>query len=243
MRTAHLLPVSPTMHCAGGGVCFRGCLLPGVCLPLGGVCFLRGCLLWGVSTLGGVSQHAMEQTPPWTDRRLWKHNLCKLRLLAVINTWQKCIPVRCIPPASMVISKGCLRGGVCVCPGGVCLGSVCVQWSVCPVGVYVSRGVCPVCVCVCVSWLVSAQGEGVCPGGVSRGCVQGCLPKGCTSSGPEGRHPPRPKRQTPPPHCMLGYTPPTHCMSVHPPVDRQTPVKILPCPKLRLRPVIILCNY
>ena len=59
LLTAHLLPVSPSMHCAGG------CLLPGgvcswVCVsaPLGGGCLPeglllevsapRGCLLLGV---------------------------------------------------------------------------------------------------------------------------------------------------------------------------------------------------
>ena len=50
MRTVHLLPVSPSMHCAGG-----------VSAP-GGVS--RGCLLWSG---GCVSQHAMGQTPPWTE--------------------------------------------------------------------------------------------------------------------------------------------------------------------------------
>ena len=73
MRTTRLLPVSPSMHCAGGvsapgGVCSGGvsawgvsaqwgCLLQAVsalggCLLWG--CLLRGCLLWGVSVPGGV---------------------------------------------------------------------------------------------------------------------------------------------------------------------------------------------
>ena len=62
-RTARLLPVSPSLHCTGevsvpggvsapGGVCSRG-----VSAPREGVCS-GGCLL-----LGGVSQHAMGQTP------------------------------------------------------------------------------------------------------------------------------------------------------------------------------------
>ena len=63
-----------------GGVCSRGyllggCLLwqglllgrmsaPGGVSALGGVCSPGGCLLWGVSTPGGVvSQHALRQTP------------------------------------------------------------------------------------------------------------------------------------------------------------------------------------
>ena len=41
IRTARLLPVSPSMHCAGGVSAPRGCLL------LGGVCS------WGVSAPGG----------------------------------------------------------------------------------------------------------------------------------------------------------------------------------------------
>ena len=68
MRTARLLPVSPSLHCAGvvsasrgrgGGVCSGGCLLLGcsVCswgVPApgrGGVCS-RDCLLWGMSAPG-----------------------------------------------------------------------------------------------------------------------------------------------------------------------------------------------
>ena len=50
MRTARLLPVSPSMHCVRGAAP-RGCLLPGVCLPL-----VRGGglsdFLW--SGMGGV---------------------------------------------------------------------------------------------------------------------------------------------------------------------------------------------
>ena len=104
MRTARLLPVSPGMHCSRGvylvlggvtaqvlpprsqgvGVCLIwGCLLPGGCLLLGGVCsqgvgvcLIRGVCSQGVSDLGCVSdlggvcsrgvvsQHALRQTPP-----------------------------------------------------------------------------------------------------------------------------------------------------------------------------------
>ena len=62
-----------------GGVCSRGCLLWGVSAPRV-VSAPEGCLLWGVSApgvlllgvsapgggllLGGVSQHALRQTPP-----------------------------------------------------------------------------------------------------------------------------------------------------------------------------------
>ena len=72
MRTARLLPVSPSMHCAGE------CLLP------------RGCLLWGLSAPGGGCTPAWTEadTPPWTERPT-KHNLRKLRLSAVIrNSYQ-----------------------------------------------------------------------------------------------------------------------------------------------------------
>ena len=54
MRTARLLPVSPSMHCA------RGCLVPGGASSQGGL-LKGGYLLWG------VSQHAMGQTPLWTE--------------------------------------------------------------------------------------------------------------------------------------------------------------------------------
>ena len=93
MLTAHLLPVSPSMHCAGGsapggsapgdsapgGVCSRGGPLRGSaprgCLLQGGG-LLRGVCSWGVNSyegstpmrgllLGGVSKHAMGQTTPF----------------------------------------------------------------------------------------------------------------------------------------------------------------------------------
>ena len=52
MHTAHLLAVSPSMHCSRRGV---WCLLPGASAP-------GGCLLRGV-----VSQHALGQIPLWTE--------------------------------------------------------------------------------------------------------------------------------------------------------------------------------
>ena len=48
MHTACLLTVSSSMHCAGG---------VGVSVPGGGQCLL----------LGVVSQHALRQTPLWTE--------------------------------------------------------------------------------------------------------------------------------------------------------------------------------
>ena len=92
MRTAHLLPVSPSMHCAGGGgvcskggvcsrevsalggllwgcVCSQGVSAPGVSAPgwsapRGGICSGDVCS-WGVCSQGGcVSQHALRQTTP-----------------------------------------------------------------------------------------------------------------------------------------------------------------------------------
>ena len=49
-----------------GGVCSGGCPLWGWCLLLGGVCF------WGgVCSRGGISQHALRQTPlPPVDRQM-----------------------------------------------------------------------------------------------------------------------------------------------------------------------------
>ena len=67
----------------GRGVGFRGsvCLLPsggvvpgpGGSAPGGWLEGGGGCLLWGVSALGG-SQHALRQTPPTVDR----HTLVKI---------------------------------------------------------------------------------------------------------------------------------------------------------------------
>ena len=48
-----------------------------------------------------------------------------------VHAWgQECIPVGCIPPASVAVfgGGGCLPGGVCQAGlpgGGVCLGGVC----------------------------------------------------------------------------------------------------------------------
>ena len=55
---------------AVGGSAPRGCLLWGVSAPRGGVCLWGVVCSWGVSALGdvcstgGVSQHALRQTPP-----------------------------------------------------------------------------------------------------------------------------------------------------------------------------------
>ena len=53
---------------------------------------------------------------------------------------------------------------------------------------------------------------------------QECIPVGCV---PEGSPPGTPLDQAPP-------------GTRHPPVDKHTPVNILPCPKLRLRSVIMM---
>ena len=75
MYTAHLLTVSPSMHCSGGCAWSGGLSAPGgVCAP--GVP-APGCLLRGV-----VSQHALRQTPPPHGQNSW-HTL--LRLRAVIK--------------------------------------------------------------------------------------------------------------------------------------------------------------
>ena len=72
MSTAHLLPVSPSMHCGRGRSSPGGMSTPGGCLLLG--VFASGGLLpggaasgpWGVCLWSGgeVSQHALGQTTP-----------------------------------------------------------------------------------------------------------------------------------------------------------------------------------
>ena len=120
----------------------------------------------------------------------------------------------------MCVSRGCLPWE-CLCPVEVSAQGVCM----CP------GGVCLGCVCVCPWGSLPRE----------RVCVQGVSTQGMYILWTQRQTPPRPRGRHPLPHCMLGYTPPAHCMSVHPLMDRQTPVKILPCPKLRLWPVIILC--
>ena len=108
MSTTHLLTVSqhalhrggryPSMHWVGGRGVYLSMHWAGGCLPKGvylsgGACTCPGerctcpvgwCNCPGdVPAHGGVSQHAMGQTPLWTDRHLWKHNLHKLHLRAV----------------------------------------------------------------------------------------------------------------------------------------------------------------
>ena len=63
MHTAHLLTVSPNMHRARGVSAPRVVSAPGGCLLPGGVCS-QGCLLLA---RGVVSQHALRQTPLWTE--------------------------------------------------------------------------------------------------------------------------------------------------------------------------------
>ena len=58
MRTARLLPVSPTMHCFGGSGPAGGLLLGGGFWS-GEVSGPGGCLVWE-----SVSQHELRQTPP-----------------------------------------------------------------------------------------------------------------------------------------------------------------------------------
>ena len=95
MRTARLLPVSPSMHC-GGGCLFWGCLLWGVSAPRG-VSAPVGCLLPGVCLwLGGGGVYPSMQ---WgrhllpvdriLDTRFWKYYLAPTSLRAVkINKTQ-----------------------------------------------------------------------------------------------------------------------------------------------------------
>ena len=78
MRTARLLPVSPSMHCWGGLLLVGQWLVQGVGVLKGGLApggLLLGVVWsWGGLLLGGlvlswgcVSQHALRQTPLWTE--------------------------------------------------------------------------------------------------------------------------------------------------------------------------------
>ena len=78
------------------------------------------------------------------------------------STKQECIPIGCIPPASVAIVGGCVcLRGVCLEVGGVCLEGGCLPRG----GGCLSRGG-----GVCLEVGMSAWG-----------CVhrQGCLPGGC----------------------------------------------------------------
>ena len=77
--------------CTGQGVSEQGCLPRGVseqvrCLP-GGVC--SEVSVWGclprVVCVADSSRDQRQTSPLWTDRYLWKHNLHKFYLQAVIN--------------------------------------------------------------------------------------------------------------------------------------------------------------
>ena len=82
--------VYPSMHWAGG------------CLPVG-IC-LGGCLPGGVFA------------PLWTDRNLWKHNLCKLRLPVVKITTRKHFSMMCTTHLLTVSHSIKLISGAGVCP-------------------------------------------------------------------------------------------------------------------------------
>ena len=82
MRTARLLPVSPSMHCSGGmylpgevylprgwwGVPAQEVYLPGGCTPAQGV-YLPGVYLPGGCTCPGWC-NCPGTPPPWTDRHV-----------------------------------------------------------------------------------------------------------------------------------------------------------------------------
>ena len=81
MRTACLLPVSPSMHCAGRVSAPGGCLLPGVSAwgvsapegvsAPGGVCSHWGCLLpLGISGPGGLLLGVMSGSRGMSPRGL-----------------------------------------------------------------------------------------------------------------------------------------------------------------------------
>ena len=76
IHTAHMLPISPSMHCAGGG------LLRGVPGPEGSVCSggstSGGCLVWGLGA------DTLPPPPTWTESQ--KHSLAPTSLRAVITS-------------------------------------------------------------------------------------------------------------------------------------------------------------
>ena len=74
---------------------------------------------------------------------------------------------------------------------------------------------------------------------MSRGCVQGVCPGVGVSRGVYTPRPRRRHRHDPEAHSLdpKAHPAPTPQPRGTPAVDRQTPVKILPCPKLRLRAV------
>ena len=96
MHTTHLLPVSPSMHCSGGGVPAggylpRGCTCLGVYLPRAGVPAQGGPTQGGVPAWGGVpAQGVPAQILPPGEQNSW-HTLLKilpcpkLRLRSVIR--------------------------------------------------------------------------------------------------------------------------------------------------------------
>ena len=122
MRTARLLTVCPGSVYQGvsaqGGVSAYGVSVRGaVCLGV------------GVSAQGVVCHpqtRGRQSPPPWTDRHLWKHNLRKLRLRAVISIYLSSVNHE----LSILTMRrdGQKRG--CVCSqGGVCSGGSALEVS------------------------------------------------------------------------------------------------------------------
>ena len=120
-----------------------GCLLPGgVYAPRGGVCS-GGCLLWGVSALGGACSVAR--------CLLWG---CLLPGVSALG-WGVSAPRGVSAPGVSALGGVC-SGGVSA-PGGVCSGG-CLLWGVSALGGVCSVGKCLLC------GEVSAP-RGVCSGG------------------------------------------------------------------------------
>ena len=119
-----------------------------------------------------------------------------------------------------------------VCSGGCLLWGVSALGGVCSWGCTWSCGVCTLSGGCTWSWRVSALG-GVCSRGVSAlgGCVPG--PRGVPGLGRVCSRGVPGQRGVSAPGGVPGQVLP-------PPVDRYTPVNILPCPKLRLRAVKML---
>ena len=123
MSTAHLLPVSPSMHCSGGGYLPGGCTCQGVSL-VGGVYLPGGYLPRGMgrcTCLEGVP--AQKGVPA----------LLGCTCLGGVPAWGCTCPGVYLP-GGCVPARGCPLLGECTCPGGTCPGG----W-----GVYLPGGTCP----------------------------------------------------------------------------------------------------
>ena len=125
MRTARLLPVTPSMHCSRGWVYLpRGVYLPGECtcpgrctcpgaVPARGCTCLRGLPAWEVYLLGGVPAGGVPAQTMYLPRGC----TCP----GGVPAWEVYLPGG-VPAQGVYLPRGCTcLGGVpaqgCTCPG------------------------------------------------------------------------------------------------------------------------------